>query len=177
MSKSEEIKPNNSKKVYLPNGDVVYVTHMGTSPVLARSILRNVLHIPKFIYNLLSVSKATEDLQCCVAFYPDFCLFQDIYSGRVTEIGKEHYGLYMLIPHVNKRNTETTLTIKDTAEPKKEEDIDLWHMRLGHVPSRLLKKLFLIKFDNCDTVVNKRHVYPLPKHTRLQFPNISIKST
>nr|XP_016453796.1 PREDICTED: uncharacterized protein LOC107778111 isoform X1 [Nicotiana tabacum] len=103
--------------------------------------------------------------------------YQDIYSGRVTEIGKEHYGLYMLIPHVNKRNTETTLTIKDTAEPKKEEDIDLWHMRLGHVPSRLLKKLFLIKFDNCDTVVNKRHVYPLPKHTRLQFPNISIKST
>lgn len=33
LSKGEEVKPSNSKKVYLPNADVANVTHIGTSPL------------------------------------------------------------------------------------------------------------------------------------------------
>nr|XP_009620486.1 uncharacterized protein LOC104112311 [Nicotiana tomentosiformis] len=57
---------------------------------------------------------------------------KDLYSGRVKEIGKEHDGLYMLIPHINKSNLDIALTVKDSTEPKEKQDIDLWHMRLGH---------------------------------------------
>lgn len=75
LSTTEEVKYNNPIRVHLPNGDVALVTHIGTYPISARSIIRNVLHVPKFRYNLLSVSKVIKDLQCCVAFYPDFCQF------------------------------------------------------------------------------------------------------
>ncbi|XP_070003163.1 uncharacterized protein [Nicotiana sylvestris] len=49
-----------------------------------------------FKFNLLSVSKLTKDLWCSVTFFPDFCIFQDLYSGRVMRICKEHNGLYLL---------------------------------------------------------------------------------
>ncbi|XP_075074412.1 uncharacterized protein LOC142162014 [Nicotiana tabacum] len=57
---------------------------------------------------------------------------KDLYSGRVKEIGKEYNGLYMLIPHTNKSNQETTIIVKDSTEPKEKYDIELWHKRLGH---------------------------------------------
>lgn len=78
LSTVEEVKSNSPRKVHLPNGDVVLVKHIGTCPISARSIIRKVLYVPQFRYNLLSVSKLTKDLQCCIAFYPDFCLFQDL---------------------------------------------------------------------------------------------------
>ncbi|XP_070049281.1 uncharacterized protein [Nicotiana tomentosiformis] len=51
--------------------------------------VQNILHIPEFKYNLLSVSKLTKKLQCLAAFYPDFCIFQELSSRKVLEIGKE----------------------------------------------------------------------------------------
>ncbi|XP_070001716.1 uncharacterized protein [Nicotiana sylvestris] len=118
---SEEIKPSNPKKVYLSNGDVVYVTHMGTSPISARSMLKYVLHVPRFMYNLLSVSKETKDLQCCVASYPDYCPFQDLYSGRVKEIG------------ILSQLSEVP-TVSDISH-NSEHEAELTHSDIGDVPS------------------------------------------
>ncbi|OIT06289.1 hypothetical protein A4A49_61668, partial [Nicotiana attenuata] len=39
--------------------------------------------------NLLSVSKFTKELRCLALLYPDFCLFRDLFNGRVGGIGKE----------------------------------------------------------------------------------------
>lgn len=52
--------------------------------------------MPGFKFNLLSVSKITKELSCSVIFYPKFCTFQDLYSGKVMGIGREHEGLYWL---------------------------------------------------------------------------------
>nr|XP_016500616.1 PREDICTED: uncharacterized protein LOC107819056 [Nicotiana tabacum] len=82
--------------IQLPTGNVVYVSYKGTSSVLRNKSISNVLYIPDFRYNLLLVSQLTKELQCTVAFFPEFCIFQDFYSGQVKEIGKEEHGLYIL---------------------------------------------------------------------------------
>ena len=39
--------------------------------------LLSILSLPNFSLNLVSVSKLTRTLKCCVSFFPDYCLFQD----------------------------------------------------------------------------------------------------
>lgn len=51
LSTIEEVKSNNPRRVHLPIGDVNLVTHIGTCPISARSIIRNILHVPQFRYN------------------------------------------------------------------------------------------------------------------------------
>lgn len=38
----------------------------------------------------------TKELSFFVTFSPDFCVFQDLYNGRVKMIGKEQGGLYVI---------------------------------------------------------------------------------
>ena len=45
--------------VRLPNGDVAKVTHIGTVQLSSTLILENVLCIPTFSFNLVSISKLT----------------------------------------------------------------------------------------------------------------------
>ena len=45
--------------IRLPNGDMAKVTHIGTVQVSASLILENVLCIPSFSFNLISISKLT----------------------------------------------------------------------------------------------------------------------
>jgi hypothetical protein len=46
-----------SRKVKLPNGQFVEVTHIGTVKISESFILTNVLCVPSFSFNLISVSK------------------------------------------------------------------------------------------------------------------------
>lgn len=57
-------------------------------------ILKDVLYVPNFKFNLLSVFKVTKDLRYFASFYPDYFLFQDLFSGKMK--AKEHEGLYVL---------------------------------------------------------------------------------
>jgi len=80
---------SHSNQVFLPNGQTTEVTHIGSVSLFNNCVLHNVLLVPHFEYNLLSISKLTKELHCCVSFYPSFCLFQDLYIGEVMGIGKE----------------------------------------------------------------------------------------
>ena len=78
----------------MPNGGVALVTHTGSCTI------SNVLHLPQFKYNnLLSVLKETKQLNCSATFLPNFCVFHDIYSGKVKGIGRERDVLYYLLSH------------------------------------------------------------------------------
>lgn len=69
---------------------------MGIADFLDKMQVDQVLYVPDFKFNLLSVSKLTKALSCSVNFFPDFCVFQDLYNGRVREIGREEGGLYIV---------------------------------------------------------------------------------
>ncbi|KAH0692735.1 hypothetical protein KY285_019832 [Solanum tuberosum] len=77
------------KVVYLPNGNSTQVTHVGSCALGDNGIISNVLYLPDFQYNLMSVSKLTKELGCSVTFFPNCCVFQELYSGKVKQIGEE----------------------------------------------------------------------------------------
>ena len=55
--------------VNLPNGQSVNVTHIGCIQLTASLLLTDVLCVPVFDFNLISVSKLTPSLQCCIFFF------------------------------------------------------------------------------------------------------------
>ena len=61
-----------NRTVELPNGDETKVTHTSLSSISDGSTISNVLYVPEFKFNLLSVSKLTKELQCSASFFPDF---------------------------------------------------------------------------------------------------------
>lgn len=62
-------------KVQVPTGGRCEVTHKGTTAILRDHRLKNVLYVPDFKYNLLSVSKMTKDLLLLNMLLPRFLCF------------------------------------------------------------------------------------------------------
>ncbi len=58
--------------VTLPNGHTFLVTHIGSNTLTGSLILTNVLCAPFFYFNLISVSKLTLSLHCCVFFISNY---------------------------------------------------------------------------------------------------------
>ncbi|XP_075490977.1 uncharacterized protein LOC142529351 [Primulina tabacum] len=82
--------------IQLPNGHTTTITHVGPVDINNTITLDHVLFVPDFQHNLLSVSQFTKHHHCCVTFYPNFCVFQDLSTGTIMGIGKERNGLYHL---------------------------------------------------------------------------------
>ncbi|XP_070014454.1 uncharacterized protein [Nicotiana sylvestris] len=55
--------------------------------------MSNVLVVPDFMFNLLSMSKLTKELSRSVNFFPGFCVFQELWSGKVKGIGRQREDL------------------------------------------------------------------------------------
>ncbi|KAH0654321.1 hypothetical protein KY289_031999 [Solanum tuberosum] len=72
------------------------------------------INMKDFKFNRLSVSKITKELSCFVSFYPGFCVFQELSSGRV----KVHAPARAMA-----------------------QGVTLWHKRLGHPSSQVLRLL------------------------------------
>ncbi|CAL9007107.1 unnamed protein product, partial [Prunus brigantina] len=82
--------------VGLPNGGKATIKNIGSIKVSETLTLDGVLHVPQFNVNLLSVSKLTRGLQCMVTFFDQFCVVQDVNTGRTIGLGKQFNGLYYL---------------------------------------------------------------------------------
>ncbi|XP_075095427.1 uncharacterized protein LOC142173702 [Nicotiana tabacum] len=82
--------------VQLPIGNKAEIMYTGKAIILGDKYIKDVLHVPDFKFNLLSVSKLTRDLTCTVKFFPNFCVLQRLYSRKVLGIGRESDGLYIL---------------------------------------------------------------------------------
>ncbi|KAH0675335.1 hypothetical protein KY285_023136 [Solanum tuberosum] len=120
-----------SGQVQLPNGDSAKVTQSGCSQLQGGDVVKNVLCVPEFNFNLLSMAKLTRQLNCCAIFYPDYLLLQDLFTGKVKEIGEEDSGLYILKPY---QLLDTGQHRSFAAASKDSDEGDVWHKRLGHIP-------------------------------------------
>nr|XP_016437259.1 PREDICTED: uncharacterized protein LOC107763294 [Nicotiana tabacum] len=178
FTKTSIVTPSKPRTVLLPNGDITPVTHTGDSNISDISTLNDVFYVPQFTFNLLSDSKVTRGLKCFASFYPNFCVFQDLFSGRVREIGRERDGLYFLQKYGGKMLTAGLLAAAGIKSRKGDTTIDvaLWHKRLGHVSSIVLRKLFAAKLASINDTINKYSVYPCARQTRLAFPSSCIKT-
>ncbi|GKA20495.1 putative RNA-directed DNA polymerase [Tanacetum coccineum] len=167
ITHNDSLLKNKRKRGYeqpvtILNGEVVPVEGRGECALPSGAIIKDVLHVPKFKCNLLSVSRLSKELQCAVTFFPEFCIMQDLYSRTLIGADDCEDGLYKMGMFENNRHAMMTTQ-------------SMWHKRLGHLSSSRLYHLDFFKNTSldskffCDSCVKA-------KFTRLPFP-ISVTKT
>lgn len=151
-------------------------------------ILDNVLVIPEFKHNLLSVNKLTESGKCKVNFFAGHCMIVDHDSSELKGIGECRNGLYYLLNDdmekvIASLKQMTLLTVLNAAnnhveikhgwvETEKHNEAMLWHLRLGHVPiQKLLTMNLNLKSRHTSNTQTICVTCPMAKLTKLPFPH------
>ncbi|GJW28735.1 retrovirus-related pol polyprotein from transposon TNT 1-94 [Tanacetum coccineum] len=144
---------------HVTNADRSISQVLGSGTVnLSHSIsLSSVFSLPKFSFNLLSVSRITSNLQCSVKFYPEYYVFKDLKTKKIIGRGQKCDGLYVFEPEVSKSLVRLSSSSLFEA-----------HCRLGHPSLQSLKKLCpeyshlsSLNSDSCEFAKHKRvHLSP-----------------
>ena len=171
--------------VQLPNGESAQVTHIGTVVLSSSLILKNVLCVPSFTFNLLSVSTLTQSQPYCLVFLSAYCFVQDLTSWKTIGVGKALDGLYLLQSNSLQHSSSSSLaaflaaynisdvfshftTATSTRVPSPSSSIR--HARLGHSSDVKLNTLCHV-IPSLQPSCNKDcHICPMEKLKRLSFP-------
>ncbi|KAL2943131.1 Retrovirus-related Pol polyprotein from transposon TNT 1-94 [Bienertia sinuspersici] len=160
-SMCEMVEMKDAPRISLPTGQTSGVRATGKLILKNGIELKNVMLIPSFKQNLLSIQKLSKDSNYKVIFWDQYCLIQDKTSSEIRGVGRERRGLYYfvneLVNSMVKRikedvcekvkaykamNVEAEMTMPSRFEGKKKmSNATLWHMRLGHAPMRRILKI------------------------------------
>lgn len=147
---------NNSCPIQLSTGDTISVTQLGIVHLSPYLSLHNVLHVPSFQFNQISLSKIIATLNCVVFFFPPFVFFR---TRKLIGLGEVRDCLYYFKPF-------SSMTLHSHSLPTS----TLWHQFPLH-PSHSCfpKTLSTSPFNStCNPSVRV-------KHTRFLFSKIIIK--
>lgn len=149
--------------INLPTGEGVVISHKGQVSLVPKLTLQNVLVVPSFKHNLISVQKLLKDNACEVQFLPSHCVIADRVTKEIHVVGTPRNGLYYV---------DTSLPVKpvcySATNTSPDSDLALWHHRLGHASLTSLKHITLIK--SCTSNPTQVCVScPMSKFTRLPF--------
>ncbi|CAN1778901.1 Retrovirus-related Pol polyprotein from transposon RE1 [Linum perenne] len=160
-----ESKPISDVFVYLPNASKVSATHVGTVRLSPKLLLHNVLCVPSFAFNLISVSKLTGGQNISLIFRSESCVIQDLSSTTTIGLASQTRGLYRLISSQLPSNSPV-VAAGFNFQP---QPIHLWHWRLGHPSHSRIQS-----FNFCNESFSKERVKHcetchFAKHKRLPF--------
>ena len=151
--------------VRIADGSSCPVLGSGQSRATSSLPLQNVLYIPGFPANLLSISAITKALHCGVFFFPHHCVFQDLDTGRRIGLGRENgRGIYELVADSPSTGLQALFAL--SASSSFLHDSFLWHCRLGHPSFVKLKEtlpwlnLFEFHCESCELGKHHRSSYP-----------------
>ncbi|KAJ0720224.1 putative RNA-directed DNA polymerase [Helianthus annuus] len=148
--------------IVIPNGESIPVKGNGDYTLPSGAKVKGVLYVPEFKYNLLPVSRLTRDLQCCITFFPEFCVMQGLQRRDLIGAGRCEGGLYrMKMAQVRKAMATS---------------VETWHRRLGHASKGKLAKMDFLKTSVID-LGNFCDPCSRAKHARLPFPSSFIKTS
>ncbi|CAN1222928.1 Retrovirus-related Pol polyprotein from transposon RE1 [Linum grandiflorum] len=125
--------PVANRTVTLPNGFIIPITRIGSVVLSPDLVLHNVLLIPAFRFNLLSVSRLVTQSPYVALFSSTSCLLQDVRTSRTIGSAECCNGLYYLRSFPAK-----SLVSALSSHPV--DLFDLWHFRCGHSSSDSLYK-------------------------------------
>lgn len=115
-----------------PNGTNAKVMKIGNLKLSRNVTLFDVLVVPEYCVNLLSVHKLARDSKCFVGFDEFKCYIQDFSQKRIQGTGSEQGGLYFFDSKDNckdlKCNSASVCLLSK----------HLWHSRLGHPADQAL---------------------------------------
>ena len=168
LAKFTSLTPVDSVSVTLPNGSAVPITHTGTIHINDKLILFDVLLVPDFKFNLISVSCLVKTLGCAAHFFYHGCFIHELSRSLMIGKGNLHHNLYIL--STESSSTSTHLSSSSLAASILVEE-HIWHQRLRHPSSIVLQKLthHLPAFKNDASQQSHCPVYLLSKQKRLGF--------
>ena len=143
-------------QVSTANGESSKVLGKGNIHLMSNKIESVALYVPSFPFQLLSVGKITNTLNCLAIFSPHNVIFQDCLTKKTIGEGFYLDGLY----YISKSSPGGF-----QAKSNPSQDSQLWHQRLAHPSQPVLSSLFpnlgndLISCETCH----------LSKATRLPF--------
>lgn len=73
--------------INLPTGDITTISHSGTVILSSDLVLQNVMCVPSFKDNLLSVQMLVKDANCEVQFFPIHCNIVNSSTKQLKRIG------------------------------------------------------------------------------------------
>jgi len=115
--------------IKLSNGNFVIASYSGTVFFNNKFVLKNVLYVSNFSFNLISISRLTTSLKCEFIFSSAECLIQNSITKDKICIVDVVAGLYVF----NKADRNVlSCTTKQT---------NIWHLRMGHPSEERLKVL------------------------------------
>ncbi|XP_071740182.1 uncharacterized protein [Rutidosis leptorrhynchoides] len=150
-----------------PNGTIAKITKIGDLKLNSHIILRNVLVVPGYCVNLLSVHQLSKDKNIFVGFNDSKCYIQDLLEKKIVGTGSINHGLYMFD---DSQGDNTTCISSCHAS------FNLWHHGLGHPVKPvldLLKNTLNWKDKNEQFVCDTCHK---AKQTRDSFSTSDHKS-
>lgn len=179
--------------VNLPNGHKAVVTFIGTVQLTTTLSLQNVLCVPTFSFDLVSISQLTKNLTCLI-FLDTLCFIQGLHPWRTAGLGKAKGNLYLLDTSINSfpsfsipafaSNVSCVNKISAAAAmpanfssfssvKNKCQDVHLWHATLGH-PS--ISRQLLLSHCIPQIAINNNEnftctICPMAKQKMLPFPN------
>ena len=140
-------------------------------------VIHNVLYIPSFNFNLVSISKLISILQCTLIFSDNFCEIQDQTSLRMIGLAKLIDGLYYLIVSKSEWFLHTDFLHANSSVATPITSSNIWHFRLEHLSRKRLNVLnhkfpFISKHVNelCD-------VCHLAKQRKLPYSNSASRAS
>jgi len=129
---------NHPMMISLPNGTQVKVTHKGKLRVATDLSLDNVLLVPQFKFNLISIKRLCEQLHSSIQFTDSICVLQAPSQKRPLVIGRDHQGLYILDRRLLEAAAAPSKPLKNDQFSSCNQvfsmvSVKVWHQRLGHM--------------------------------------------
>lgn len=144
--------------------------------------LHDVLFIPTFKHNLLSVIKLSSENYLKFTFYPILCILQDQRTEKVIAVGKMKKNLYVLNtkPFSSEAITLCCNLISSSGVFLNEYSVHsvnmiTWHRSLGYVSEAAQKNLPFYN-NNKSEIFTDCDVCKFPKQTSLPFPMSNNRS-
>lgn len=178
-------------QITIPDGRKISVKYMGTVKLQNGVFLQNVLYVPQFRFNLISVNKLISDLKCKLTFETDGCYVQGSLMKKPWLLGKHKSGLYIFKENECKESVTIASQQKISPEaPQKAcnaqsssspnsllNKAKFWHLKLGHLPFNKLQIIFPDisgKFVKSNIMCT---VCPLGRQTRTNYPKSCCKTS
>ena len=119
--------------INLPNGSTVVAHISRTVQLSPQLIIQDVLYVPNFKFNLLSISKLLASSDYTLHFSNFQCQIHEKKSLRMIGLAKLKHGLYHLEMHIEHKHTFPKATFINNFSTPLVTNSNLWHFRLGHL--------------------------------------------
>ena len=159
-----EIKP---VKVKLPNNHDVIASHVGTVILTHKITLHNVLYIPTFTLNIISIQRLINSLKCRLVFTDNVCQIQVKCTSKMIGQADIVNGLYHL--HTDEKESQIYF-LREQESFEVVKGLNIWHCRMGHPSKRVLEKLAKQYTDIHSTDIDVCTPCHLAKQHKLPFP-------